>query len=90
MVTRRPERLADEFRQKIELGEWAVGARLPTTRELADAYNVSVNTIQTAFRELQADDLVERRPGVGGFVKKPLSAFQHYAAADHHRCRRCL
>jgi len=69
MVTRLPKRLADEFRQKIERGEWAVGVRLPTTRELADAYRVSVNTIQTAFRELQADDLVERRPGVGGFVK---------------------
>ncbi len=69
MISGLPKRLADEFRQKIELGEWAVGARLPTTRELADAYSVSVNTIQTAFRELQTDDLVERRPGVGGFVK---------------------
>jgi DNA-binding LacI/PurR family transcriptional regulator len=69
MVEGLPKRLADEFRQKIGLGEWAVGGRLPTTRELADAYRVSVNTIQTAFRELEADDLVQRRPGVGGFVK---------------------
>lgn len=64
-----PKRLAKTFRQKIAAGEWTVGTRLPTTRELASEYNVSVNTIQSAFRELEAADLVERRPRIGGFVK---------------------
>lgn len=63
------QRLAGEFRLKIERGDWAVGARLPTTRELAQAYRVSINTIQAAFRTLEADNLVERRPRIGGFVK---------------------
>lgn len=63
------QRLAGEFRQKIERGEWAVGRQLPTTRELAMAYHVSVNTIKTAFRELEADEMVERRPRIGGYVK---------------------
>ena len=69
MDERTPQRLAGEFREKIERGEWAVGARLPTNRELASTYRVSVNSVQTAFRELEADELVERRPRVGGFVK---------------------
>lgn len=64
-----PKRLAKAFRQKIAAGEWSVGTRLPTTRELATEYNVSVNTIQSAFRELEAANLVERRPRIGGFVK---------------------
>lgn len=64
-----PQRLAVQFREKIERGEWAVGSRLPTTRELARTYQVSINTIQTAFRELEADHLVERRPRIGGFVR---------------------
>ena len=69
MEDRTPQRLASEFRQKIERGEWAVGGRLPTTRELALSYRVSVNTVQTAFRELEGEELVERRPRIGGYVK---------------------
>ena len=63
-------RLAREFSDKISSGQWPLGERVPTTRELAAAYGVSVNTIQNAFRELQATDLVERRPRLGGFVKR--------------------
>ena len=63
-------RLAREFSDKISSGQWPLGERVPTTRELAATYGVSVNTIQNAFRELQATDLVERRPRLGGFVKK--------------------
>jgi len=62
-------KLAREFSDKIRTGAWPVGERVPTTRELAAAYGVSVNTIQSAFRELQASDLIERRPRLGGFVK---------------------
>lgn len=61
--------MAAEFRKKIEQGEWPVGARLPTTRQLASTYRVSISTVQTAFEELKAEDLVERRPRTGGFVK---------------------
>lgn len=63
--------LALEFRRKIETGQWALGQRLPTTRELAATYRVSANTIQGAFRVLEAHDLVDRRPRRGGFVKLP-------------------
>src|SRR5438445_4131645 len=63
------QRLARQFRQKIETVEWAVGNRLPTTRALAAELRVSINTVQNAFRHLEAHDLVERRPRLGGFVK---------------------
>ena len=61
--------LAQTFRRKIGSGEWAVGARLPTTRALSSEFEVSVNTIQGAFRYLEAEGLVERSPRRGGFVK---------------------
>jgi DNA-binding LacI/PurR family transcriptional regulator len=71
------QRLARQFRDKIESGEWAVGKRLPTTRALAAELKVSINTIQNAFHQLEAHDLVERRPRLGGFVKaKPTSAMR--------------
>lgn len=69
MTERLSQRLASEFRQKIRQGQWAVGVQLPTNRDLAAEYGVSVNTIQHAFRELEEEDLVERRPRVGGYVK---------------------
>ena len=40
------QNLACEFRRKIETGQWPSGERLPTTRELAAKYRVSVNTIR--------------------------------------------
>jgi len=61
--------LANTFRNKIRSGEWAVGERLPTTRALAAEYQVSLNTVQSAFRELEANDMVVRHPRRGGFVK---------------------
>jgi GntR family transcriptional regulator, arabinose operon transcriptional repressor len=67
----RSKNLALEFRRKIESGQWALGQRLPTTRELAAKYQVSANTIQSAFRFLEAHGLVDRRPRRGGFVKQP-------------------
>src|SRR6476659_6356064 len=69
MVEGVSRRLAKEFRDKIKTGQWPQGKRVPTTRELAAHYQVSVNTVQNAFRELEAFDLVERRPRLGGFVK---------------------
>ena len=63
------KKLARTFREKIQTGQWPVGERVPTTRELAASYGVSVNTVQNAFRELEASDLVERKPRLGGFVK---------------------
>jgi LacI family transcriptional regulator len=62
-------RLAKVFVERIETGVWPVGGRVPTTRALAAEFGVSVNTVQDAFRELQAADLVERRPRTGGIVK---------------------
>ncbi|HZZ43446.1 MAG TPA: substrate-binding domain-containing protein [Tepidisphaeraceae bacterium] len=62
-------KIAKDFHDKIKTGQWPAGKRVPTTRQLAAQYQVSVNTIQNAFRELEASDLVERRPRLGGFVK---------------------
>jgi DNA-binding LacI/PurR family transcriptional regulator len=71
MNLRPSQNIAAVFRKKIEKGQWAIGDRLPTTKELSKEYQVSVNTIQGAFRYLEAEDLVERHPRRGGFVKAP-------------------
>lgn len=45
------------------------GARLPTVRELAQRLQVNPNTVALAYRELQADGLVEAFPRRGTFVR---------------------
>lgn len=45
------------------------GSRLPTVRELAQRLRVNPNTVALAYRELQADGLVEAYPRRGTFVR---------------------
>jgi DNA-binding transcriptional MocR family regulator len=56
-----------------QLREWiadaAPGARLPSTRSLVAEYQASPVTVQKVLRMLDAQGLIESRPGVGTFVR---------------------
>lgn len=62
------DRVAKGVAAKIAEGEFAVGERLPSERELALAYGVSRPTVREAVFALELDGLVEVRKGVGVFV----------------------
>lgn len=62
------DRVAKGVAAKIADGEFAVGDRLPSERELALAYGVSRPTVREAVFALELDGLVEVRKGVGVFV----------------------
>ncbi|MDP5228439.1 MULTISPECIES: PLP-dependent aminotransferase family protein [Arthrobacter] len=47
------------------------GAQLPSSRELVARFNAGPVTVQKALRQLGALGLVESRPGVGTFVRRP-------------------
>jgi len=67
---------AQRIQAQIESGSWPPGTRLPSERELARALNVGRSSVREALRVLQANDLIEIRPGEGTFVKQtgsPLS-----------------
>lgn len=51
------------------------GEQLPTIRELADSLQINIGTVAQAYRELQADGLIESIKGRGTFVK-PLRPHQ--------------
>ena len=44
-------------------GRLAAGARLPTVRALAEELGLAVNTVAKAYKELEADGVVEGRGG---------------------------
>jgi GntR family transcriptional repressor for pyruvate dehydrogenase complex len=68
----RPGRLSDQIvaalRARIESGELAPGARLPTEQVLGEGFAVSRAVVREAIARLKADGYVETRQGAGAFV----------------------
>jgi DNA-binding transcriptional regulator YhcF (GntR family) len=57
-------RIADQARS----GALPVGTRLPTVRQLADRLGVAPGTVARAYKELEADRVIETRGRNGTFV----------------------
>ena len=64
--------LYEQLRTAILDGRLRPGARLPATRDLAQAYKLSRTTIITAFEQLKSEGYVEGRTGSGTYVSKVL------------------
>jgi GntR family transcriptional regulator len=60
--------VAEEIRALIARGELTEGAQLPPVRQLAADLGVNLNTIATAYRELQGEGLLSIRHGAGATV----------------------
>ncbi len=62
------DQIVDWVKSRIERGDWTVGTKLPTQRQLAAEFNVNRSTVQLALDELKADGLIESHVGSGVFV----------------------
>ena len=60
--------IVDGFREQIRAGILLPGDRLPSVRELATQLAINPNTIQRAYRELEAQGLAASVQGKGSFV----------------------
>ena len=60
--------IADTFRNQIRAGILAEGDKLPSVRELASELAINPNTIQRAYRELEAEGWIASVSGKGSFV----------------------
>ena len=63
------EQLRSAVRRLITVGTLPVGARLPTVRQLAADLSLAPGTVVRAFRELEAEGLIETRGRHGTRVK---------------------
>ncbi len=73
--------IVDNFRNQIMGGILLPGERLPSVRELASELTINPNTIQRAYRELEADGWIASVPGKGSFVcGAPLCSQQEQTA----------
>jgi DNA-binding FadR family transcriptional regulator len=81
-----PRRLYEQISQKLAKaiadGKYAVGQRLPSERELAQAFGISRPTVREAIIALELDGLVEVRLGSGVYVTNRLPPSGTVGAKD--------
>jgi GntR family transcriptional regulator len=71
------QQIVDRLKREISEGRLKPGAALPSFRVLAEDLLVSVITVKRAYEELEREDIIYRRQGLGTFV----------ADLGHHRSR---
>ena len=62
------QQVADGIKELIARGKLPEGALLPSVRQLAADLGVNLNTIATAYRQLQDDGLIVVKHGSGSVV----------------------
>ena len=60
--------IADELEAEIRAGRWAPGELIPSYRQTADRYGVSITTASKAIARLTDRGLIEADPGRGNVV----------------------
>ena len=83
-----PEQIAESVQEMIVTGEFKVGDRLPTVRDMTILFNVNASTIREALKFLQQRGLIESKVGSGTFIRAvPLSvvgiAFQDFFVSSN-------
>lgn len=61
-------RIHAELRDRITSGRWPAGSSLPSQRELAEEFGVSIMTLRQALQLLADDAFIDTRHGSGTYV----------------------
>jgi DNA-binding GntR family transcriptional regulator len=64
--------IADDLEARIRGGEYELGGLMPSYKQIADAYSVSISTAQAVARALRERGLTESVHGRGTFVVRRL------------------
>ena len=62
--------IMEQVKSLVAQGDWQLGEKVPSIRELAVASKVSVITVKRAYQELERDGVLLTQAGVGSFVAK--------------------
>lgn len=76
------ERIAGAVRGAIADGGMAPGSRLPAARDLAETFDVNVNTVLRAYRTLAEEKLIDLRRGRGATVRDRPDLARLYQLTD--------
>ena len=64
------EQIGRNVRMLLARGDLRPGEKLPSARELAGTLGVNPNTIVHAYAQLEAQGIIEKRRGLGTFVRE--------------------
>jgi DNA-binding LacI/PurR family transcriptional regulator len=62
-------RIKEDIKRRIMEGEWLGDMRLPSSRDFAESYKSSVNTVEKAIKELCLEGLLRRDNRRGTFIE---------------------
>lgn len=62
------KKVSDDLTLQIQNGRQPIGSRLPSIRDCAQHYQVSINTVKEAYRQLEDQGLISVRPQSGYYV----------------------
>lgn len=63
--------VSNELRRRILDGDYPVGEKLPSQKEIMQEFNVSLGTLRQSFAVLQQDGLISGHQGKGVYVQTP-------------------
>ena len=66
--------LVEHLKHAIETGAIKAGDQLPSVRKMAEDLLINPNTVVRAYRDLDAEGILELRHGSGVFVRESVSA----------------
>ncbi|MDF2542945.1 MAG: transcriptional regulator, GntR family [Herbinix sp.] len=62
--------IANDIKDKIISGEYREDEKLPSIREYCAIYEVTSLTMQRAFQQLEGNEVIWTKKGIGSFVSK--------------------
>jgi GntR family transcriptional regulator len=60
--------IMEQIKQRVAVGDWKPGQALPSIRQLAVDFGVSVITVKRAYLELEREDVIVTHQGKGSYV----------------------
>jgi len=79
--------LATELEKEILAGTYGWEGGLPSTSELAQKWNISINTVKNALSLLEGKNLIKKR-GIGYYINRIPTIMTQYVAPAHLRLNR--
>lgn len=67
--------IVEEMKRQMVTGKLSLGDKLPSIRDVALEFKVNPNTVQRSFRELETQELIDTKRGIGSFVTQDQHLF---------------
>ncbi len=68
--------IIEMLKQQIVSSELETGDKMPSVRDLATQMKVNPNTVQRAYKDLEALSLIESRRGMGSYVTEDVKKLE--------------